>query len=424
MFVDKVNIKLKAGDGGNGVVSFRREKYVDKGGPDGGDGGDGGDIVVIAKTNQDTLSHYRNQQVTRAENGENGSKRKKHGKNGHNTELYVPIGTVITDQENNVLADLTEANMEFVVARGGPGGFGNAHFISSTRQAPRVAEKGEKGEEKTLQFELKMIADVGLIGLPNAGKSTLLGSISNARPEIANYPFTTLIPNLGVVDYDNKSLLFADIPGLIEGASEGKGLGDEFLKHVERTSTVVHLIDIYDEDIVNSYHVIRKELENYSKDLAGKKSIIVLNKIDGLDKDIVEHQIKLLKKVVGRKSKVLAISAASKIGINNLLKEVMSNVKKAKQVKVKKDATKAIPILRFEGSSEDWYVIKKNGKFIVTGDKIEKFARRTDYDNPAGVRRLRDILRRSGVMRELEHQGVELGEKIYIGENNEGTIEY
>jgi GTP-binding protein len=424
MFVDKVIIKLKAGDGGNGVVSFRREKYVDKGGPDGGDGGDGGDIIVIAKTNQDTLSNYRNQQVTRAENGQNGSKRKKHGKNGQNTELFVPIGTVISTQDNKVLADLTESDMEYVAAKGGPGGFGNAHFISSTRQAPRVAEKGEKGEELTLQFELKMIADVGLIGLPNAGKSTLLGCISNARPEIANYPFTTLIPNLGVVDFDNKSLLFADIPGLIEGASEGKGLGDEFLKHIERTSTIVHLIDIYDEDIVSSFHIIRKELEQYSKDLAKKKSIVVLNKIDGLDKDVIDNQIKILKKAVGRKSKVLAISAASKIGINDLLKEVTANVAKDKQVKAKQDKTKGIPILRFEGSSDDWYVTKKNGKFVVTGEKIEKFARRTDYTNPAGVRRLRDILRRNGVMRELEHQGVEMGEKIYIGENNEGAIEY
>lgn len=424
MFVDKVNIKLKAGDGGNGVVSFRREKYIDKGGPDGGDGGDGGDILVIAKMNEDTLSHYRNQQVIRSENGQSGSKRKKHGKNGKSTELFVPVGTVITDENGEILADLTKPDAHYIAAKGGSGGFGNAHFISSTRQAPRVAEKGEKGQERMLKLELKMIADVGLIGLPNAGKSTLLGSISNARPEIANYPFTTLIPNLGVVDFDNNSLLFADIPGLIEGASEGRGLGDEFLKHIERTSTIVHLIDIYDEDIVNSYKVIKKELAKYSKELDKKKSIVVLNKIDGLDNDIIEHQIKTLKKAVGRKSKVLAISAASKKGINDLLKEVVSNVKKERKVRTKLDKKISIPTLRFEGSSSDWYVTKKNGKFVVTGEKIERFARRTDYNNPAGVRRLRDILRRNGVMRELEHQGVEPGEKIYIGDNNEGVIEY
>lgn len=239
-FIDKASVTILAGDGGNGRLSFRREKFVDRGGPDGGDGGDGGSVVFVASRNQNTLAAFRYEKELHAKPGEAGSSRRKHGRSADDLRVAVPVGTVVVDEAGQLLADLAVDGQEAVLAKGGKGGFGNAHFVSSTRQAPRIVEKGEKGEQKYLQLELKMIADVGLVGLPNAGKSTLLSVISNARPEIADYPFTTLVPNLGVVDVEGgQGLLFADIPGLIEGAAEGKGLGDEFLRHVERTAVQI-----------------------------------------------------------------------------------------------------------------------------------------------------------------------------------------
>lgn len=288
MFVDKVTVKVKAGDGGDGAVSFRHEKFIDKGGPDGGDGGHGGDVILEASRNQNTLAAYRFQRELKADPGKAGSKRRKHGRSGKDFTAQIPVGTTILSNEGEVLADLTHDGQQVIVARGGKGGFGNAHFISSTRQVPRVAEKGEEGEELELTLELKMIADVGLVGLPNAGKSTFLASVSNARPEIANYPFTTLTPNLGVVDLGKEdSLLIADIPGLIEGASQGKGLGDEFLRHVERTGVLLHLIDSYNDDISKAFKTIYAELKAYKLDLTTRPQIIALTKIDGLDDEIV-----------------------------------------------------------------------------------------------------------------------------------------
>jgi GTP-binding protein len=424
MFVDKVGVRLKAGDGGNGVVSFRKEKFIDRGGPDGGDGGDGGDVILIAKDNLDTLAVYRNNRLQKAESGTPGSKRKKHGKNGHHLELKVPVGTVVSDQDGNVLYDLEKKDQTAVIAKGGKGGFGNAHFISSTRQAPRVAEKGEKGEELELVLELKLVADVGLIGLPNAGKSTLLGSLSNARPEIADYPFTTLIPNLGVVDYAGTSLLLADVPGLIEGASEGKGLGDEFLKHIERTAVLAHLIDIYDVDIVKSYKVIRKELDDYSKLLNKKTSIVVLNKIDGLDKDIVNQQIKLLKKVVPKNVKVMAISAATKQDTNELLTEMSAMVVKNRKAQKKKSVKKTLPIITYKPKATDWVIDKTKAGFVVEGEKIVRFAGRTDFDNPAGVRRLRDIMKKVGITNQLKKMGAEPEDKVFFGADRTNHVEF
>src|SRR3989338_8609009 len=241
-FVDRVSVTFKAGDGGNGIVSFRREKFRAKGGPDGGDGGDGGDLVLTASRNQNTLANFRYQKLVKAAHGQNGGRSKRHGKSALDLEVPVPVGTAVINGEQ-LLADLTSDGQRAVIAKGGKGGFGNAHFKSSTRQAPRVAEKGERGEQVEATLELKMIADVGIVGLPNAGKSTLLSVISNSKPEIANYPFTTLIPNLGVVRVGKTSFVAADILGLIEGASKGKGLGFNFLRHIERTRVLVHLID-------------------------------------------------------------------------------------------------------------------------------------------------------------------------------------
>lgn len=423
MFVDNVDIKAKAGDGGNGVVSFRHEKYVDRGGPDGGDGGKGGDVIVLAQGNQDTLAQYRYQKNLKAEPGQSGSKRKRHGKNGKDTILKVPVGTVVLSGEGEIIADLEQDGQQVVIAKGGDGGFGNAHFISSTRQAPRVAEKGEKGDLFEGAFELKMIADVGLVGLPNAGKSTLLASISNARPEIANYPFTTLRPNLGIVDIgQQKALLVADIPGLIEGASHGKGLGDEFLRHVERTSVLVHVIDIYNEDTAAAYKTIQKELKEYSTDLSKKPQIIAINKIDGVDEEIVEDAVAKLKKVAKR-TPIVAISAVSGKGTKDLIRQVQTATTTVakKQAKANKPS---IPVFTFSEPDDSWTISAVKGGFIVRGKKIERFAARTDFTSHAGVQRLRDIMQKLGIMHELEKQEIESEQFIQFGDDTAQQIEY
>lgn len=425
MFVDKVQVKVKAGDGGDGRLSFRREKYIDKGGPDGGDGGNGGHVIVVASNNQDTLANYRYQKQLKAESGQAGGERKKHGKSGEDLELFVPVGTVITDEEKIVLADLTRPGQRAVVARGGEGGFGNAHFISSVRQAPLIAEKGEKGDELTVTFELKMIADIGLVGLPNAGKSTLLASISNARPEIANYPFTTLKPNLGMVKIGNdKDLLVADIPGLIEGASQGKGLGDEFLRHVERTAVLVHLIDIYNDDVADAYKVVQKELKEYEINLADKPQLIALNKIEGFDDDIVQDKITELKKVAPKNAQIFAISAQAKQGIDALLRaaDVLAQKERTQKTEAQKNE---LPVLTLEDSPEAWKLQKiEDHKFVLTGKKIERFARRTDTSDYHGEQRIRDIMKKMGIMRELKRQGAEAEDKIVIGKPAIVKIQY
>jgi GTP-binding protein len=427
MFVDRVEVKITAGDGGNGALSFRHEKFIDKGGPDGGDGGDGGDVILKASRNQNTLANFRYKKLLKAENGQTGMERKKHGKSGEDLEVALPVGTMVIGKDGTVLADLTQDGQQTVVAQGGKGGFGNAHFTSSTRQAPRIAEKGEPGDEQEVIFELKMIADVGIVGLPNAGKSTLLSVISNAKPEIANYPFTTLRPNLGVVDIDKKhSLLFADIPGLIEGASQGKGLGDEFLRHVERTNTLVHLIDFYNENVVSAYKTIQKELKDYQKDLSKLPQIVALTKIEGTDKKEIDHKIKALKKEVKRGTSVLAISSPSGEGIKELLREVLKRVEKARKAALKKAEKKAgeIPIISFTPTEDDWQIEKTKDGFVVKGKKIERFAKRTHFGDYHGEKRLRDIMFKMGILQELEKRGIEPGQKIHFGKSSIGVLEY
>lgn len=364
MFIDKVRISVKAGDGGDGKVSFRHEKYVEKGGPDGGDGGDGGDVIFEASRNQDTLAAFRYKNQLRAKDGQAGSKRRRHGKRGDNLIVYVPIGTLVSDLNDAIVADMTQDDQQVVIAKGGRGGYGNAHFTSSTRQAPRIAEKGDVGEELNLVLELKMIADVGLIGLPNAGKSTLLSVISNAHPEIANYPFTTVKPNLGVVDIDDTTLMFADIPGLIEGASAGRGLGDEFLRHVERTQVLVHLIDIYQEDLIKAYRTIQKELKSYKIDLSHKPQIVVLSKIDGLDANFVRSKILELKKYIPKVGRVATISSKSGQGVRMLLRTILDSVKDEREKnkkQVKKQLDKELPIIRISDTDIDnSWIVKKS----------------------------------------------------------------
>ncbi len=420
MFVDKAEVVIQAGDGGDGYMSFRQEKFIDKGGPDGGDGGNGGDVVLVASRNQNTLASFRYQKQLNAELGKAGFKQRKHGKAGGDLEVAVPVGTVLVNDAGEILADLTEDGQKVIVAKGGKGGFGNAHFVSSTRQAPRVAEKGERGDKLEAVLELKMIADVGLVGMPNAGKSTLLASISNAHPEIANYPFTTLTPNLGVVDIDkSNSLLFADIPGLIEGASTGKGLGDEFLRHVERTAVLVHLIDIYNEDVAASYKTIQTELKAYKTSLSKKPQVVVLSKIDGFDEEMVADKLSELKKVVPARTQLLAISAQSKKGIKELLYAALKVVQTTR-AKEEVEKSKVLPVIRL---SEDlsWHVTRQKDTFIITGRKIEKFAERTDFTSEHGQQRLRDIMKKMGIMRELQRKGIEAGQAIYIQDQK---IEY
>jgi GTPase len=325
-FIDEAKIYIKSGDGGRGCVSFRREKYVPRGGPNGGDGGNGGDVVMIAKRNMSSLLDHRYQQHYRAKRGEHGRGKDQHGKNAEDLFIPLPLGTIIKDQETGgVLGDLTKNGETLIVARGGKGGRGNARFITSTNQAPKNAEPGGEGEEKTLLLELKLLADVGIIGFPNAGKSTLISRISAARPKIADYPFTTLVPNLGVVSYgDGGTFVVADIPGLIEGAHEGAGLGIQFLKHIERTKVLVHLIDISpitERDPVEDYEKMNNELKSYSEELYGKPQIVAANKIDITEADERLQGLEEYCKESG--IKLFPISSATGEGLEKLKWEIV-----------------------------------------------------------------------------------------------------
>lgn len=416
MFVDKTKIILQGGNGGNGVVSFRHEKFIDRGGPDGGDGGNGGDVVMVGSRNQNTLATFRYQKELVAQPGKSGSKQKKHGRSGKDLKVLVPVGTVVTNQDGAVVADIINDGQEVIVAKGGKGGFGNAHFISSRRRSPKIAEKGEPGQTYEATLELKMIAEVGLIGLPNAGKSTFLSRVTNAKPEIANYAFTTIRPNLGVADIDGtRSVLIADIPGLIEGASDGKGLGDEFLRHVERTKVLVHLIDAYQEDIVATYKIIRDELKAYKVDLTSKPEIVILNKVDGLDEDIVKDLMGQLKKAIGKQTPIFAASANSGQGVKPVMYKV-SEIVATVQQEAEEDELDALPVIQLQETDDAWTIKKIDDEtYAVSGKKIERFAIRTDFENEEGVVRLRDIMRKMGIMHELERQKINPEDTIIIG---------
>ena len=426
MFSDTAKVSLKAGKGGNGAVSFRREIYIPKGGPDGGDGGKGGDIVFRADKDTNTLIDFRFTPILAAEDGKNGSGTRSAGRSGKDLIVEVPIGTIVK-RDGVVLADLTHDGETAIIAKGGDGGFGNAHFKSSTRQAPIIAEVGEPGEEFEAELELKLLADVGLVGLPNAGKSTFLSVVSNARPEIADYPFTTLTPQLGVATIDGKDLLIADIPGLIEGASEGKGLGHDFLRHVDRTAVLLHLVDVYNNDAGEAYSTIRGELEKYS-DLKSRPEIVALTKCEGVDDEIIKMQMSAILSI-NPAAKIFAISSAAHQGITELLRalkdvvasnaQLMASQSAAAQGSIGDEPDGRSPEQAIESANlptislgEDalkttWQVEKTDDKFIVTGEKIEKFARRTDMNNYASVNRLRDIMKKLGIRAELTSLGAE-----------------
>ena len=324
-FLDQVKIYIKAGNGGHGSPSFRREKFIEFGGPDGGDGGKGGSIILKSERNLNTLIDYRFQQHHKAERGENGSGQNRTGRGGEDLFLKVPVGTQVFEEDNKTLIyDFSKEGEKFVVANGGKGGLGNTRFKSSTNRAPKKFTKGVFGEEYVIWLQLKTIADVGIVGLPNAGKSSLLGAITNATPKIANYKFTTLNPNLGVATYDDKEITLADIPGLVEGAHEGVGLGIQFLKHIERCKTLMHLIDITNEDLENTYQQVKNELGSYSKELLNKKEIIVLNKTDLLDGDTVKEIVKNFSK--NKSSEVVTLSTIEKDSVSKIKAKLLSYV--------------------------------------------------------------------------------------------------
>lgn len=423
MFVDTAKIFVQAGRGGNGAVSFRRELYIEKGGPDGGDGGKGGNVIFRATKDLNTLLNFRYKPEIKAKNGENGSKRNKTGKSGEDLIVKVPVGTLVK-RDREILADLKFDGEEAIIARGGDGGFGNAHFKSSVRQTPRVAELGEAGETFEADLELKLLADVGLVGFPNAGKSTFLSVVSNARPEIANYAFTTLTPNLGVTEIDGFNLLIADIPGLIEGASEGKGLGDAFLRHVERTSVLLHLIDIYEENPDEQYRIIREELKKYQPDLLDRPEIVALTKAEGMDAEMIDFQISKLRKVANS-SQIFVISSSAHQGLKEVLRALRKQVEDFRnsqsEIDVNEEENEDIAVISLSQDeiNKAWTVNfnEEENIFEVYGEKIEKFARRTNFMNVHGVNRLRDILRKMGIEHELRRMGAENSSIISIAGN-------
>ncbi|MCD7780492.1 MAG: GTPase ObgE [Candidatus Gastranaerophilales bacterium] len=413
MFLDKAKIKIQSGRGGNGIVAWRREKYVDKGGPAGGNGGKGGDVYLIATEDLTTLLDFKFQSVFKAENGENGYIKTQHGKCGKDLYIKVPLGTIVKDFETGkIIADLNSQGQTIMVAQGGRGGRGNACFATPQKRAPQFCEPGENGIERTLELELKLIADVGLLGMPNAGKSTLISAVSSAKPKIADYPFTTLVPNLGVVRKDNSdSYVLADIPGLIEGASEGTGLGHEFLRHVERCRFLIHLVDLAEENPIKNYKIINEELKKHSQKLSEVYQVIALNKIDAVD----ESRKNELKDEFSKISNdVFLISAVT--GEN--LAEFMHFVSK-KVDEIPK------PVIEIEVEEDDGakdnddssYTVYKTDKhtYSIEGGKIFRLANVTDSRNTEQLYRFQNILKSMGVFDALKEAGIQEGDIVKIG---------
>lgn len=434
MFLDEAIIIAKGGDGGRGCVSWRREKYIPKGGPDGGDGGSGGNIVFKANRNTDTLSDYAARKRFEAERGGHGGGNNKAGKGAPDLVLEVPPGTLVWDVADSaqprLLADLSAHDDAVTVVRGGRGGYGNAHFVSSVRQRPDFAELGEPGEEAQLKLELKLVADIGIIGFPNAGKSTLISVVSAARPKIADYAFTTLVPNLGVVSVFERAYVVCDIPGLIEGASEGKGLGHQFLRHIERCGALVHLLDVsralqsdgsVDTDaLMADYNAIRTELAAYSPALEGKKEIVVLNKVDLTFPEEIEKAVAVLKK--NNIDVFASISAATKQGTDDLAKALLPIVLEERQKRLAmedEDSGEVIPVLRPHISDHRmgaYRIEREVDRVVIRGKRIEQFASMTNFSSLGAMQRFHDVLERVGVKRAIQRLELPNETPVYIGD--------
>ena len=416
MFVDYVKIYAAAGKGGDGAISFRREKYVAAGGPDGGDGGRGGDIYFKVDPNQNTLIDFRFTKKYKAENGQNGSGNRCFGKSGKDLYVMVPRGTVVKDAESGkVIADLSEENQTELILKGGRGGKGNTHFATSTRQAPHFAVDGEKGKEKEVILELKLLADVGLVGFPNVGKSTLISRVSSAKPKIADYHFTTIDPNLGVVKTEHgDSFVMADIPGIIEGASTGVGLGIQFLRHIERTRLLLHVIDVAGTEgrnPVDDFNKVNEELKNYSEKLSKRKQIIVANKVDALQD---EENMKALEKVAKENNlEIYKISAATGEGVNDLMNYVGEVVKTLPKEEIVEIEDRVVYTLETE---EDEFAITevKTGEFFVEGPAIENLMRRVNIGDNESFAYLQRMLKKLGIEQALRDKGVQEGDTVHV----------
>lgn len=412
-FIDKSKIRVVSGRGGNGMVAWRREKYVDKGGPAGGDGGRGGDVYLIADENMSTLMDFKHKSVFKAEGGENGGIKNMHGRCAKDLYIKVPLGTVVKDiKTGNIIADLKEHEQVVMVAKGGRGGRGNARFATSQKRAPQFCEPGEPPIERELFLELKLIAHVGLLGMPNAGKSTLISRISSAKPKIADYPFTTLIPNLGVVKKrSGDGYVVADIPGLIEGASEGVGLGHDFLRHVERCRFLVHLIDCTEENPFENYKKINLELEKHSAHLAGLYQIIALNKIDAIDEERREELLNQFKVV---SDDVFEISAVTGENIDKLLDFMGAKVDEIPKSETEIVVEEDLGAYNNDDSSFEIYKAAKD-VFIIQGGKVERIAGVTDERNSEQVIRFQNIMKAMGIFDQLSKMGIKDGDTIIIG---------
>ena len=412
MSYDEATLHIRSGDGGAGLVHFRREKYIPRGGPAGGDGGKGGDVYLVVNPKLNTLIKFNRQHHFHAENGAPGGSNLKTGKSGADLYIEVPPGTIVRDADTGeLLADLTQPGQKVLVAKGGRGGRGNARFATSTNQAPRIAEKGEPGQERTLQLELKLLADVGIVGVPNAGKSTLLSVISNAKPKIAAYPFTTLQPNLGVVTLDDRDIVFADIPGLIEGAHTGAGLGHDFLRHIQRTRVLVHLLDGSAEDPLADFHQINTELALFDDRLAQKPQIVAVNKMDLPQAQEYWPLVREELQKLGYEP--LAISAITHQNVRELLNRVVQTLDALPPAPPEPEE---LPVYRLEEDPLAFTVEKLGeGVFRVSGKRIERAVAMTYWDYDQAVARFQRILETMGVTAALEKAGVKTGDTVYIG---------
>ncbi len=412
-FIDKVKIKISSGKGGNGVVAWRREKFVDKGGPAGGDGGKGGSVYLIADEGLSTLLDFTYRSIFKADNGENGFKKSMHGKSAKDLYIKVPAGTIVKDlKSGNVIADLARHEQTVLVAQGGRGGRGNTHFCTPQNRAPQYCEPGEPGIERELQLELKLLADVGLLGMPNAGKSTFISKVSAAKPKIADYPFTTIVPNLGVVrKHSGDGYVIADIPGLIEGASEGVGLGHDFLRHVERCRFLLHIVDGTEIDPIKNYNIINEELAKYSEKLAGLHQVVAINKIDAIDEETLNHLVEEFNKIG---IKPFLISAFTGKNLEELKNELEHNVET-----IEKPVTDIVVDEDLDATNNDdgyWQVTKLNkNTYLVDGGRIIRISQVTDPRSTEQIIRFQNIMISMGIMEELKRLGIQNGDTILVG---------